>query len=75
MRVLLLIEKLAEDQTLHGANHLILVDRTWNPAVDQQSLGRIHRPGGRRSCPADGWCPEPCPTIKCAGVVFGRYSF
>lgn len=50
LRVMLLVDKLAEGQTLIGANHLILLDPTWNPALDQQSLGRIHRPGQRKPC-------------------------
>ena len=50
LRVLALIDKLAEGLTLIGANHLILVDPSWNPAVDEQSLGRVHRPGQLKAC-------------------------
>lgn len=35
---------------LVGANRLILFDIAWNPAVDLQAMGRIHRDGQRRPC-------------------------
>ena len=50
LRVLTLVDKLAEGVTLIGANHLILLDPSWNPAVDEQSLGRVHRPGQLKPC-------------------------
>lgn len=50
-RVCCLVDKMAEGQTLTGASHLVLLDATWNPAVDQQSMDRTHRIGE---------CPCPC---------------
>lgn len=34
-----------EGLTLTGANHLLLLDIDWNPAVDAQSMGRVYRQG------------------------------
>ena len=50
MRVVTLIDRLAEGVTLTGANHLVLLDPSWNPAVDAQALGRVHRPGQLKPC-------------------------
>ena len=50
LRVLCVCDKLTPGLTLIGANHLILLNPTWNPATDQQSRGRIHRPGQDRMC-------------------------
>jgi transcription termination factor 2 len=30
---------------LKGANHCILADQHWNPAIDEQAIDRIHRIG------------------------------
>jgi len=50
LRVCLLSVLLCEGITLIGANHLILMDVGYNPTVDEQALGRIHRPGQQRPC-------------------------
>lgn len=34
-----------EGLTLTGANHLVLLDIDWNPAVDAQTMGRVYRQG------------------------------
>uniref|UniRef100_A0A7S0J6H7 Helicase ATP-binding domain-containing protein n=2 Tax=Calcidiscus leptoporus TaxID=127549 RepID=A0A7S0J6H7_9EUKA len=49
-RVCCLIDKMSEGLTLIGARHLILMDASWNPAVDIQSMGRVHRPGQLKEC-------------------------
>ena len=50
VRVLLLSAQLAKGITLTGANHLIHLEPSWNPAVDEQALARIHRPGQTKPC-------------------------
>lgn len=35
---------------LIGGNRLILFDNDWNPAIDQQAMGRIHRDGQKKEC-------------------------
>lgn len=35
---------------LVGASRLILFDNDWNPAVDLQSMSRIHRDGQKKQC-------------------------
>lgn len=35
---------------LISANRLIMVDADWNPALDKQAMGRIHRPGQKKQC-------------------------
>lgn len=35
---------------LIGANNLILFDNDWNPSVDLQAMGRIHRDGQTQHC-------------------------
>jgi SNF2 family DNA or RNA helicase len=70
-RVCCLVDKMAEGQTLTGASHLVLLDATWNPAIDQQSMDRTHRIGEchtlqacthwpahtGRTCPGAYGCP------------------
>ncbi|XBW35465.1 hypothetical protein QEN19_001038 [Hanseniaspora menglaensis] len=35
---------------LIGGNRLILFDNDWNPAIDQQAMGRVHRDGQKKEC-------------------------
>jgi SNF2 family DNA or RNA helicase len=35
---------------LIGANHLVLLDPSWNPADDEQALARVWRPGQQKTC-------------------------
>jgi SNF2 family DNA or RNA helicase len=35
---------------LVGANRLIMFDNDWNPSINTQAMGRIHRPGQERTC-------------------------
>lgn len=35
---------------LIGANRLFMLDGDWNPAIDQQAMGRIHRSGQMKEC-------------------------
>lgn len=35
---------------LIGANRLILLDGSWNPATDDQTMARIHRDGQKKEC-------------------------
>ncbi|WIA33078.1 hypothetical protein OEZ86_006234 [Tetradesmus obliquus] len=35
---------------LIGANHLVLYDSDWNPAMDKQAMARIWRDGQKRPC-------------------------
>lgn len=37
--------------TLTGANHVVLYDRWWNPAVEQQAMDRAYRIG-QKECPS-----------------------
>ena len=39
-----------EGVTCVGASHMIELGTSWNPSVDDQALGRIHRFGQRRPC-------------------------
>ena len=50
LRVLLLSKGTAEGVTCVGASHMIELGTSWNPSVDDQALGRIHRFGQRRPC-------------------------
>lgn len=47
--ILLLATKAGgEGLNLIAANHLVMMDIDWNPAVDAQTMGRIWRPGQKR---------------------------
>lgn len=35
---------------LIGANRLFMLDCDWNPAIDHQAMGRIHRNGQKKEC-------------------------
>jgi len=35
--------------TLTGANHVLHVDRWWNPAVEDQATDRVHRIGQKKT--------------------------
>ncbi|KAL6950121.1 hypothetical protein ACO0QE_000796 [Hanseniaspora vineae] len=35
---------------LIGGNRLILFDNDWNPAIDAQAMGRVHRDGQKKPC-------------------------
>ena len=35
---------------LVGANRLIMYDADWNPSINVQAMGRIHRPGQKKPC-------------------------
>jgi SNF2 family DNA or RNA helicase len=35
---------------LIGANHMILFDSDWNPAVDLQAMARVWRDGQPKAC-------------------------
>ncbi|MCO5549538.1 hypothetical protein L7F22_003010 [Adiantum nelumboides] len=35
---------------LIGANRLFMLDGDWNPAIDHQAMGRIHRSGQKKEC-------------------------
>ena len=45
LEVLGLTLKLARSITLTGANHLVILDPWWNPAVEDQAADRAHRIG------------------------------
>ncbi len=34
---------------LQGANHVVLYDQWWNPAIHNQAIDRVHRIGQQRS--------------------------
>jgi len=38
-----------EGLTLTAANHVFLLDRHWNPAVEEQAVARVYRLGQKRS--------------------------
>lgn len=42
------ISTLGESVTLHRANNAIFLDRSWNPAANQQAEDRIYRIGQER---------------------------
>eukprot|EP00310_Coccolithus_braarudii_P021287 CAMPEP_0183355044 /NCGR_PEP_ID=MMETSP0164_2-20130417/38975_1 /TAXON_ID=221442 /ORGANISM="Coccolithus pelagicus ssp braarudi, Strain PLY182g" /LENGTH=281 /DNA_ID=CAMNT_0025528055 /DNA_START=28 /DNA_END=873 /DNA_ORIENTATION=- len=50
LRVCLLISNLAVGINLVGANHIILLAPSYNPAVDKQAAARCHRGGQTKPC-------------------------
>jgi len=50
LRVCFIIKQLAVGINLIGANHLILLEPAYNPAMDKQAMERIHRDGQIKEC-------------------------
>ncbi|KAI3429643.1 hypothetical protein D9Q98_005729 [Chlorella vulgaris] len=75
--VLLLSSKARSTRQLHaggcglniiGANRLILLDPSWNPADDQQAMGRVWREGQKK----DVYIYRLLTTGKCNGAQLNR---
>lgn len=41
---------------LTGANHVVMYDRWWNPAVERQAIDRVHRIGQRKNVQVHIFC-------------------